>query len=375
MTTRHSIFPPSSMFRLVKCTGSFDLCQRYPEPEDSPHSMEGTAFHEVVANLLNDIPMQAGSLASNGIAVTDEMLEGAEMCVEAIPFDAMPSCHVEERVEITGIHEKCFGTPDVWFYDPVKKVLHVLDWKFGHGYVDVFENYQLAAYAAGIIETHGYDDLEIWVKFTIVQPRCYHKDGPVRTWGCRAHELRGLVNEMAMACGIAATNQGVCQTGKHCLHCSAIVNCQAAQRAGMELVDFAARPIPSEMSAADKGLYLARVQRAAVMLKAIDSGLSEEIERSIRNGSPVPGFTLEPGQGRTAWTKPFAEVATLGDMFGVQLRKEGLITPIQAIAALKKAGIDGEVVKSYSEATAGALKLAPSADLRRVFALQVSKSV
>lgn len=364
---QHSIFPPSSMFRLVKCTGSFDLCQLYPEPEDSPHSMEGTAFHEVVANLLNGVPMLAGALASNGIAITDEMLEGADICVEAIPHDMVPHCHVEERVDVTQIHEACFGTPDVWFYDPVKKVLNVLDWKFGHGYVDVFENYQLAAYAAGIIETHGYDDQEIWVKFTIVQPRCYHKDGPVRLWGCRAHELRGLVNEMMMACGIAASGQGVCQTGEHCRHCSAIVHCPAAQRAGMALIDFTARPIPSEMSPAEKGTYLARIQRAAVMLKALDTGLSEEIERSIRNGSPVPGFTLEPGQGRTAWSKPFAEVATLGDMFGVQLRKEALITPIQAIAALKKAGIDGEVVKSYSETTTGALKLAPAADLRCIF--------
>jgi hypothetical protein len=357
------------MHRLVKCTGSFDLCKLYPEPEDSPASMEGTAFHEVVAHLIHGTPSVAGSLTSNGIAVTEEMTEGAEMCVEAIPFDMLPHCHVEERVDISGIHPECFGTPDVWFYDPVKKVLNVLDWKFGHGYVEVFENYQLAAYAAGIIESHGYDDQEIWVKFTIAQPRCFHKDGPVRTWGCKAHELRGLVNIMAMACGTTASGQGVCRTGEHCQHCSGIIGCDAAQRAGAAMMDFTARPIPSEMSPADRGLYLTRVKQAAAMLKALDSGLSEEIERSIRAGQPVPGFTLEPGRGSTTWSKPFNEVATLGDMLGVQLRKEALLTPIQATAALKKIGVDETVMFGYHVSTSGALKLAQtdSTMTRRVF--------
>jgi len=369
----HSIFPPSSMHRLVKCTGSFDLCRLYPEPEDSPASMEGTAFHEVVANLVDSyaVPFVVGSLTSNGIAVTEEMVEGAEMCVEAIPFDMLDACHVEERVDITGIHAECFGTPDVWFYDPVKKVLNVLDWKFGHGYVEVFENYQLAAYAAGIIDSHGYDDQEIWVKFTIVQPRCFHKDGPVRTWGCKAHELRGLINIMAMACGTAATGQGACWTGEHCHHCTGIIGCDAAQRAGAAAFDFTAKPVPSEMSPANRGLYLTRVRQAAAMLKALDSGLSEEIERSIRNGQPVPGFTLEPGQGRTAWSKPFIEIATLGDMFGVQLRKEALLTPIQAIAALKKIGVDETVMSGYHVSTSGALKLAQTDSnvTRRIFGI------
>lgn len=367
----HSVFPPSSMRRLTKCTGSFDLCRLYPEPEDSPAAMEGTAFHEVVANLIGGASMVVGSLASNGIAVTEEMVEGAEMCVEAIPFEFLGSCRVEERIDIHGIHPECFGTPDVWFYDPVKRVLNVLDWKFGHGYVEVFENYQLAAYASGIMDQQGYDDQEIWVKFTIVQPRCFHKDGPVRTWGCKAHELRGMINIMAMACGTAATGQGVCRTGEHCRHCSGIVACDAAQRAGAAAMDFTAQPVPSEMSPADRGLYLTRVRQAATMLKALDSGLSEEIERSIRGGQSVPGFTLEPGRGSAAWSKPFNEVAALGDMLGVQLRKEALLTPIQATAALKKMGVDGSVISGYSESTSGALKLAQtdSTLTRRVFGI------
>jgi len=53
-----------------------------------------------------------------------------------------------------------------------------------------------------------------------------------------------------------------------------------------------------------------------VLLKAIENGLEEEIEVSIRAGVPIPDTTFKSGQGRTGWSKPNAEVAALGDILG-----------------------------------------------------------
>ena len=69
------------------------------------------------------------------------------------------------------------------------------------------------------------------------------------------------------------------------------------------------------------------------------------------------------------WTMPLSPTTPLGDMLGVQLRKEALLTPIQATAALKKIGVDETVMSGYHVSTSGALKLAQTDSnvTRRVF--------
>jgi hypothetical protein len=86
---------------------------------------------------------------------------------------------------------------------------------------------------------------------------------------------------------------------------------------------------------------------------------------TIRAGRRVPGFGLVSGQAREQWTKDAAEVIALGEAFGVNLRKNALITPKQA----RDAGVDAETVKAYSTRPAGALKLEQidDATLRRTF--------
>lgn len=359
----HSTWAPSSLDRLVHCTGSHDLCALYPEAPDSPKAMEGTAAHEVVARFTMGEHVEAGSLASNGIAITDEMIEGAEMFCDEIPDGA--DVHIEERVAITRIHEDCWGTPDAWHLRGQTVV--VLDYKFGHGVVDEFENIQLMSYAVGVLDTLGLDDQTHYVALTIVQPRCFASGGNlVRTWGCLASDLRGHMNRIRAAVAKAEAGDGVCTSGGHCRDCSAIHACLAAQRADESVFDFTATPVPAEMTPAEKGVFLKRVEQAQALLKAMHGGLTEEVEASIRRGVFVPGWDMKPGQGKTGWIKPVAEVAALGDMLGLSLKKDALITPIQAVAALKKMGIDGSIISAYSASTVGALKLVQS-DTRRIF--------
>jgi len=360
MTARpaHSAFPPSAMHRLVGCAGSHHLSKLYPEREDSPEAMEGTAAHWVCAELLHGRRVEVGTLTPNGIAVTEDMIEGAEMYVDTVPEELIKVCHIEEPIDIPRIHPDCFGTPDLWHY--TKQTIHVTDYKFGHSYVEVSENMQLIAYAAGILDYLNVDDQHTFVNFTIVQPRCFHRDGPVRSWSCRASDLRAQINFMNMAVSKVLLGKGDCTPGAWCNHCPATHACEALQKSTQAAFDFIASPVPSEMPIEVKGRYLAKVQQAMTMLKAIEGGLEEELEAAIRSGSSVPGYELRPGQGRVNWNKPGAEIAALGDMFGVDFRKEAFVTPTQAKALLKKNGVDESVISAYSERKSGELKLVKS---------------
>lgn len=87
----------------------------------------------------------------------------------------------------------------------------------------------------------------------------------------------------------------------------------------------------------------------------------------IRAGRDVPMWKGSYSNGRERWKLPAGQVAMLGEMWGVDLRKpEDVITPAQA----RKAGLDDEVVAGFAERPTGALKLVPVTDdtVSRAFA-------
>lgn len=359
--TQHALIAPSSLHRLIRCTGSLALTAMYPEREDSPAAMEGTAAHWVLAELLEGRKVVEGALAPNGIAITDEMIESAELCADTVPtrmlLPASPM-RVEKRIDIPRIHDECWGTPDLWYY--MDGTLYVTDYKFGREFVDVRDNEQLIAYAVAALDLLKLNDQLTPVEMCIVQPRNYHRDGTVRKWTVMGHELRASVNIIKAGVERALSDHATCIAGSHCSHCSATHACEALQKSTQSVFDFLSAPAPSEMSPTAKGLYKRQVEQAMVLLKSINGGLEEEIEDSIRRGVPVPGYDLQPGQGKTVWNKQLDEVVQLGDMLGSDFRKNGVITPIQAAAKLKKIGIDDGVISGYSDRQSGALKLVAS---------------
>ena len=88
--SEHAFLAPSSAFRWVHCAAAPSMEAAYPELEPSPESLEGTAAHWVVQMLLQGTPVSLGTQAPNGVAVTEEMLEGAELVQEDI-FAALRS--------------------------------------------------------------------------------------------------------------------------------------------------------------------------------------------------------------------------------------------------------------------------------------------
>jgi hypothetical protein len=356
----HARLAPSSMGRLMSCSGSLLMQETVPDEGDQQDALEGQSAHWAAAVILRGGVVGVGEICpETNLPIDEEMLEAAEMYARVVGarFYAQES-HVEEPVSCGRIHPLMWGTPDHWGYGA--KVLNVDDFKYGHGFVEVFENWQLISYAAGVLDKlgiDGHEDQSIKVVFTIVQPRSYHRDGPVRTWSCRASDLRPLFNLLSARCALALTHEATCTPEPSaCRDCTARHQCQALQRAAMVTVDKSSEPVPFALVPVALGHELRSLHRAEALLKARISGLEEQAANHIATGTAVPFYHVAPGRGKTVWTMPDGDVIALGKMMQVDLsKKPAAITPIQA----KTTGIDLKLLDSISEKQGGALKLTP----------------
>ena len=367
----HAFLPPSGAAYWQTCAAWPMMNAMYPQ-DDSEDTLNGMAAHWCWEPVLAEglaLPL-LGQIAPNGVAVTDEMLDGAELYIGVIERDLRNAhvpreeLHIEERVAMPGIHAQNWGTPDTWFYSPRESRLYQYEYKFGHDFVDAFENWQNVNYASGIIDVLAARlgmppaelDQRISVRITVVQPRNYDSAGPVRTWDVRGSDLRVYWNLLAGAAERAMEYPPVATpaTTKQCKHCPGSHACGALQRQGYQAVHFARRITPAPLSAEAMAAELRALQDNAALLTARIAGLEAEAEARLRRGETVPGFGLEPTKGREAWKAPAAQVAALGDVFGVQVRKDALITPAQARAA----GLPEDVVAKMAGSPSRGMKLA-----------------
>jgi hypothetical protein len=349
------------------------MASRYPEEEESEESREGTASHwlgetliqmatamHVTPSIRDDL---IGIAAPNGITVSDEMFDAAWMYADDVVREIKQrpgaSYGVEHRITAPQIHAESFGTCDTWLLDRNEALLIIWDYKYGRRGVEAFENWQAINYAAGLFNELGIDgneDQYLTVDIRIVQPRYFHRDGPVRSWQVRAADLRGHITTLSNNAHIALSDRAECRSGEHCRNCSARHACTAALDAGLGMYEAVSRPVPSELSPQALGTQLALIKRARKQLEYLEAGYEEQVENIIRSGNRVPGWVSETSYGRLSWAKPADEVFQLGELMGIDLRKpEEPITPTQA----KSKGIDAEVVHAYSEKIKHGFKIVP----------------
>ena len=374
MAGEHAFLPPSGAAAWVNCAAWPAMNQRYPQP-DTPDTLEGTAAHWVFAEMLAGRTVAEGQVAANGVTLSEEMIEAAEVFVDTIDSDleslwlTREVLHVEQRIEIGEIHSENWGTPDVFFFDDGGRAAHVYDIKFGHSFVDACENWQLADYAAGVarlLPDHLHHDHALPVHFTVVQPRNYDRAGPVRRWSTTLGGLGPMFGRLRAAAVAATVAEPGAFPGEHCKHCPGRHACNTLQRAAYAVIPIARYSAPVELPAEALGIELAMLKSAAVLLSARVSGLEQEaMARATLRGERIPGYMLADTYGRDAWTRPAGEVLAIAQALGVNVSKPGLITPKQAI----KAGLNADVVKAFSGAGKTGVKLVvdDGARARKVF--------
>lgn len=363
MTTEHSPGPPSGAARIVQCAGSATMQLRYPESSDSEQAREGTAAHWALAEMLNGRAIAEGQITPENFVLTAEMVQGAELAVSWIRdvlrkhVGEMPQMFVEHRVYARRIHDHCWGTLDIALWFAASRTLYLPDYKFGRGWVEVFENWQLTCYLAGLLDLlqiNGLDDQSTRVIYAIIQPRSYHRDGPIRTWELMASDARPLINRLSMAYDDAFGPTPTLAVGPECEHCSARHACPQLQANGLRSMDRARTAVPLDLPPAAAALELCMVEDAIAALDARRTGLAGQVQALLDRGEHVPFFASRREPGRLSWHKPMAEVLALGALLGVDLQKPAeAITPTQA----KAKGLDDVIVSDYASRPLAPAKL------------------
>lgn len=349
------------------------MAARYPE-EPSEDTLAGEASHWLGETLIQmGAAMHVtpsvrdglvGQAAPNGVILSDEMFDAAwEYANDVIreikkyPFAAWG---VEARVKAPIIHAESFGTTDAYLYDPQSNRLIVWDYKYGRRIVEAFENWQGINYVAGIFDMlsiDGLQDQKLRVDIRIVQPRAFHRDGPIRScWKVLGSDLRGYITILSNHAHDALGPNAKTRSGEHCIYCNARHACPAALNAGLGMYEAVNKPIPAELTPEQLGTQLSIVKRARKQLEYLESGYEEQLKGLIRSGTPVAGWSVEQGVGKRQWSKPVDEILKFGDLMGVDLRE-----PVKAIspAQAEKKGIDKAVVAAYVERRQTGLKVVP----------------
>ena len=342
----HAVIAPSALERTVACPGWIKQAAGVPEVPPHESAAEGTAGHWVATTMKrgDGAGITRGVHAPNGVEVTDEMIDGGRMWVEAL--EGWPDTP-ETPVAIPRIHPECWGTPDSRQWNPAMHTLRVAEYKFGHRVVEVFENWQLIAYAAGVMDELRLHDDETILELMVVQPRAYHKDGPIRTWTVAATKLRAMINIAHGAAHEALSDNPHTASGPHCLDCPARSMCPTFDKAVGAILDWTGRADPVLKTAGDIGRELRLVEDAQQRLKARQTGLAAQAEALLRQGRAVPFYTLQEGVGRLAWTAPLAEVEALAQRGGKSvLAPPAMVTPTQA---RDRKLLPAEILAQYSE--------------------------
>lgn len=161
----HAKLSPSAAERWMTCPGSVVLSEGM-ENKSSEFAEEGTRAHALAESLL------LGKAASGDIDMVDNVLVYVDY-VQSLAGEL----HVEQRVHVNDV---VYGTADAVVWQEDAAALHIVDLKYGAGVpVEVHGNLQLKIYALATLLTFKYPASTVTA--TIVQPRCPHSDGPVRS--------------------------------------------------------------------------------------------------------------------------------------------------------------------------------------------------
>lgn len=207
----HSVYAPSSASIWLNCPASATVSQLYKE-DDTDASNLGTIAHGVLEDyaLFGTEPQHPDM----------EIVEGVELAMAFVNDTLLRypgvTLYTEKKLEIP--NTDVWGTTDLVAVAP--SVLHIADYKHGWVPVNVEKNDQMLTYLTAAIAEFGKRDKYI---ISVIQPRYYHRDGPVRDYLVTQDDLLGFNVRLEWA----LANPGEFRPGRHCKYCKARGACKA----------------------------------------------------------------------------------------------------------------------------------------------------
>tara|TARA_Y100000310_G_scaffold343113_1_gene449268 strand:+ start:5777 stop:7051 length:1275 start_codon:yes stop_codon:yes gene_type:complete len=215
---KHFDFGPSAMHRKVRCAASSKVERGYVNYE-RPEALEGTAAHDLAdvcgndqikakdyvpdkLELEFDNPKEFEGLEIPGVVIkitddlvrvtypiSDEMRRGVDLFLDECRCHGT-DIYFEEQVSFSDYIPGGFGTADffAFVFDPELNgyICTLIDFKFGHIFVPVENNYQLLGYALGVLQTWSWLYNIVRFDLMIVQPRHNYID----TWTVEAYYVQ-----------------------------------------------------------------------------------------------------------------------------------------------------------------------------------------
>ncbi len=309
---KHSKYSPSGFERWSSCPGSIQLTEAHPElePRSSSYADEGTRLHSIAEEYLTkNLPPNA---LGDWDAVSDYVLHVRDLGKKAGPQGRVI---VEQRLSLEQVVPEMFGTGDAIIYDPKESLIHIVDYKSGSGVpVDVIGNSQLKIYALGAMLT--FPDLRASsVRATIVQPRCYHPDGPIRSETYSSLELIDFWEDIRVAAEKTKLPKADFNPGKHCRWCPVTAVCPAVRNKANEV----ARTVFSAIGA-EPVQDLSNLSVALKVLPQIEAWIESVKTQAYREacaGRPPTGYKLVEKRAHRKWENEQEVVKVLESRFGI----------------------------------------------------------
>jgi hypothetical protein len=306
------------------CAGSVAMSEGQ-DNKSTVFALEGTAAHEfnefIISNGYDPLDWQGGAVdlqPSEGqpaflkeghpylidrerfFEIDSEMVEGCQLTIDTIEkyYSRVDGDELmlETRLDMSWIHPKLFGTGDILIYKRRTKTLIVLDYKYGSGHVvEVEDNEQVLTYGVGaakLFEIEGVDK----VVCVIIQPRAFHREGPVRTIEIEALDLTVFEGQLIERAAATDDPDAPLIAGDHCkfcpaAHCCPTLRLYVLETAGVrpaEEITEADMPKPTQMTPAELG----RVVREAHIIegwvrRVLQHAHSEAMEGRVPDGTKI----------------------------------------------------------------------------------------
>lgn len=248
---KHAKLSASGSSRWINCPGSVAAEEPYGD-KSSVYANEGTLAHEISdyclkneydADYCLDKKLKYLNIKVDGYksshAITEEM---ADMVQEYLDYvrshETMETVlFTEQRVDFSNIVPDGFGTLDSAVMNPVDNILHIIDAKFGRGFVDAKENTQGILYALGMYNEMGFLYDFDSVRIHIAQPKIKN----FSSWDISVKDLMRVGEQLKENALIALKPDAPRIAGdKQCEWCKASGNCkeQLKYMQGLLKLDF-----------------------------------------------------------------------------------------------------------------------------------------
>lgn len=405
---RHARLSASSSERWMHCPGSVRLSAGLPD-YDTKYKLEGRAAHAIAEWRLTHADQQWVPYPHDMVLVdredgnveqwpvTEEMIEQVDLYVRTVvaarqevmrdPDLGGWGLHIEQKLDLALLHppEEMFGTGDAVLVVPGER-LHIFDLKYGAGVVvEVENNPQLCFYVVGalLVELAR----EVWrpdstflvaetesmlqaalrlfprITVTIVQPRAFHPQGPVRTVELSAEQIHRFAEELMERARATQDPSAPLVAGDWCRFCPAVAHCPVLAKHNQLVAvdDFTGVPVaegppdPARVTLAEA----ADLYTKGELLRAWLHALEVRITRALAQGEPVPGYKLVEKRPVRRWAADPTEALQQMGLVDEEIFARPLVrSPAQLERLIGRGRIPAPMVEKVSSG----YKLAPESD-------------